>query len=101
LFFCFFFYIDENETICDLELDDKEDNDLHYDQNVKEPKYGMRFSSEPELSLYYKQYARQVGFGVIHKGIKKKLGGSVKYLTLACAHYGKMKTKTSNVWNDL
>ncbi|XP_059456881.1 protein FAR1-RELATED SEQUENCE 6-like isoform X2 [Corylus avellana] len=89
--------IDGNETVCDLELDDKEDNDLHYDQNVKEPKYGMRFSSEQELSLYYKQYAWQAGFGVIHKGIKKKLGGSAKFLTLACTRYGKTKTKASNI----
>jgi hypothetical protein len=38
-----------------------------------------------------------VGFGVIYKGIKKKLGGSVKYLTFACARYGKTKTNTSNI----
>jgi hypothetical protein len=52
---CFLLFdIDENETQCNLQLDDKEDNDVQYNQNVKEPMYGMRFSSEQELFLYYK-----------------------------------------------
>ncbi|XP_059456885.1 protein FAR-RED IMPAIRED RESPONSE 1-like isoform X1 [Corylus avellana] len=89
--------IDENETVCDLELDDKNDNDIQFDQNVKEPKNGMRFSSEQELFLYYERYAQRAGFGVIRKGSKNKPCGSVKYLTLACAHYGKTKAKASNI----
>jgi hypothetical protein len=38
------------------------------DKNVKEPKEGMLFGSIEELIEYYRNYAKQEGFG----GVKKK-----------------------------
>ncbi|GLT62426.1 hypothetical protein SLA2020_350650 [Shorea laevis] len=57
----------------------------------------MKFSSEKEVKLYYKEYAKQVGFGVVHQRSKKNADGSLKYLTLGCARFGKQQTDPPNI----
>jgi hypothetical protein len=96
-----FLYIDGNLNVCDLEMDDKEDTDAQYkiidgDEKVEEPKELMVFSSEEEVCLYYRTYAKQVGFGVVKRGKKKSKGGGAKYITLACARQGTIERSTSS-----
>ncbi|XP_062162193.1 uncharacterized protein LOC133869255 [Alnus glutinosa] len=59
------------------EFDDKEDNGSLYEiidgnGKVEEPKSGSTFSSLEEVVSYYRKYAKQIGFAVIRRGIKKK-----------------------------
>ncbi|XP_059439636.1 protein FAR1-RELATED SEQUENCE 6-like [Corylus avellana] len=89
--------IDENEVVCDLELVDKDDNDVQSNKKEAEPEVGMKFSSEKELILYYRRYAQQSGFGVTSKGGKNNPDGSHKYVTLTCARYGKKQTDAINI----
>jgi hypothetical protein len=78
-------------------LKDKDDNDVQCNKKEAEPKVGMKFSSEKELKLYYRRYAQQLGFGVTSKGGKNNPDGSHKYVTLACARYGKKNTDAINI----
>jgi hypothetical protein len=43
------------------------------DKNVKEPKDGMLFGFIEELLEYYRNYAKQEGFGVVQKKKKKSM----------------------------
>lgn len=63
--------------ICDLELDDKEDNEPQYkmldlNDKAEEPKELMMFDSLEEVEEYYRKYGQQVGFGVVKRTDKKK-----------------------------
>lgn len=62
--------------ICDLELDDKEDNEPQYkmldlNDKAEEPKELMMFDSLEEVEEYYRKYGQQVGFGVVKRTGKK------------------------------
>ena len=49
--FYFLFFLsplDGNEVVCNLELEDKDDNDVQCNKKEAEPKVGMKFSSEQE-----------------------------------------------------
>jgi hypothetical protein len=65
-------------------------------KNVKEPKDGMLFGSIEELLEYYRNYAKQEGFGVVQKKKKKYENGDVHYITLACARQGNAPSSSSN-----
>jgi hypothetical protein len=84
-------------------VDDNEDNDRGKDiitlenQMVEEPKVGMMFDSEEEVLSYYKQYAKQVGFGVTKRSRKIGDDGNLRYFTIACLREGKSKSKASNI----
>jgi len=71
--FYFYFEIDVNEIVADEQLTDGVDNCrskaklIDGDKLVQEPKDGMLFGSIKELLEYYRNYAKQVGFGVVQK----------------------------------
>ncbi|GLT68264.1 hypothetical protein SLA2020_405130 [Shorea laevis] len=48
----------------------------------------MTFTSKETLIAYYKKYAKETGFAVIKRGIKKT-EDIVYYLTLTCSREGK------------
>jgi hypothetical protein len=56
-------YQADNGTLNDM-IDD--------DDKVEEPKVSMTFSSLETVIAYYKKYAKQTGFAVIKRGIKKE-----------------------------
>ncbi|XP_062147833.1 protein FAR-RED IMPAIRED RESPONSE 1-like [Alnus glutinosa] len=66
------------------------------DTNVKEPKDVMLFGSIEELHEYYRNFAKQKGFGVIQKKKKNDENGDVHYITLACARQGSRQSSSSN-----
>ncbi|KAG6713195.1 hypothetical protein I3842_05G140300 [Carya illinoinensis] len=55
----------------------------------------MEFDSEKELIAYYKQYAKQEGFGVRTQRTKRDDHGRLVYLTIGCARGGKYYPKPS------
>ncbi|XP_042977272.1 protein FAR1-RELATED SEQUENCE 5-like [Carya illinoinensis] len=69
------------------------------DDMIEEPKSGMEFNSFEDLFRYYKQYAKQCGFGVMTQRSERSEDQSVRYVTLGCARGGKARVKTSNVAN--
>jgi hypothetical protein len=96
-FFHFFFHfeIDGNEIVAYEQLNDSVDNCrskaklIDGDKLVQKPKDGMLFGSIEEFLEYYRNYAKQAGFGVVQKKKKKYENGYVHYITLTCAHGGK------------
>jgi len=87
---------------CELDVDDDEDNDgpekiILENQMVEEPKIGMIFDSEEEVLSYYKQYAKQVGFGVTKRSSTTGDDGKLRYFTIACVRQGMPKSKSSNI----
>ncbi|XP_042944828.1 protein FAR1-RELATED SEQUENCE 5-like [Carya illinoinensis] len=60
---------------------------------VEPPRPGMEFDSEKELIAYYKQYAKQEGFGVRTQRTKRDDDGRPVYLTIGCARGGKYYPK--------
>ena len=60
---------------------------------VEEPTIGMMFDSEDEAFSYYKQYAKQVSFGVTKRSHRLGDDGKVRYFTIACLREGKSKGK--------
>jgi hypothetical protein len=81
LFIYFHFVIDGNgnEIVADEQLNDSVVNCwfkaklIDGDKLVEEPKNGMLFGSIEEVLDYYRNYAKQVGFGVIQKKKKKSM----------------------------
>jgi hypothetical protein len=65
-------------------------------ENIETPKKGMTFSSLNEVNIYYRSYAKKVGFGVVQKRIKKDEIGNAHYLTLGCARHGSRTPNSSN-----
>ena len=55
------------------------------------------FDFEEEVLSYYKQYAKQVGFGVTKRSRKIGDDRNLRYLTIACLCEGKSKSKASNI----
>jgi hypothetical protein len=76
---CFIcFDIDENETVANEQLKDdslvncrSKHKLIDEEKKVKEPKEGMLFGSIEKLLEYYRNYAKQEGFGVVQKKKKK------------------------------
>ncbi|KAG6652700.1 hypothetical protein CIPAW_05G024400 [Carya illinoinensis] len=60
---------------------------------VEPPRSGLEFDSEKELVAYYKQYAKQEGFGVRTQRTKRDDDGKPVYLTIGCARGGKYHPK--------
>jgi hypothetical protein len=73
--------------------DDMHTNIAHEDE---EPKVGMTFSSEEEVTKYYNDYARSIGFG-ISKINSKTADDGKKYFTLACSRARKHESKSKNL----
>ncbi|KAG6724422.1 hypothetical protein I3842_03G258700 [Carya illinoinensis] len=63
--------------------------DSDEDNKVEPPKAGMKFGSDKKVLVYYKRYAKQEGFGVIIRRMKRDIDGSAKYVTISCASGGK------------
>ncbi|KAG2706965.1 hypothetical protein I3760_05G126800 [Carya illinoinensis] len=74
------------------QLDDEVGGDT-----IEEPKSKMEFNSFEEVMTYYKQYAKNIGFGVMTRRTKKGDDGTVRYATLGCARGGKACNRTLNV----
>jgi hypothetical protein len=82
------------------EFDDNKDNVvlsemIDRDDKVEEPQNSMSFSSHEKVISYYKKYAKQVGFGVLRRMIKKTPNGHPNYMILTCLRDGS-KTRKSN-----
>jgi hypothetical protein len=82
------------------EFDDNEDNIvlsemIDGDDKVEEPQNSMSFSSHEEVISYYNKYAKQVGFGVLRRMIKKTPNGHPNYMILTCLRDGS-GTRKSN-----
>jgi hypothetical protein len=83
------------------EFDDNEDNVvlpemIDGDEKVEEPQNLMTFSSHEEVISYYKKYARQVGFGVLRRMIRKTPDGHPNYMILTCFPNGLGTQSKSN-----
>ncbi|XP_042950607.1 protein FAR-RED IMPAIRED RESPONSE 1-like [Carya illinoinensis] len=74
------------------QLDDEVGGDT-----IEEPKPKMEFNSFEEVMTYYKQYAKNIGFGVMTRRTEKGDDGTVRYATLGCARGGKARNRTLNV----
>lgn len=97
-----------NETVANEQLKDDSLVNCHSkhklideEKNVKEPKEGMLFGSTEELLEYYRNYAKQEGFGVVQKKKKKYENEDVHYITLACACQGNASSSSSNSLSKL
>ncbi|KAG6639156.1 protein FAR1-RELATED SEQUENCE 5-like [Carya illinoinensis] len=86
-----------DEMLFDLD-EDLEGNTVSPDGDarVEAPRSGMEFPSENELTAYYKQYAKQEGFGVRTQRTKKDDDGRPVYVTIGCARGGKYQPKNIN-----
>ncbi|KAG2726407.1 hypothetical protein I3760_01G111200 [Carya illinoinensis] len=69
------------------------------DDIIEEPKSGMEFNTFEDLLVYYKQYAKSSGFGVMTQRSERADDQSVRYVTLGCARGGKARIKSSNPAN--
>ncbi|KAL7260110.1 hypothetical protein ACSBR1_005885 [Camellia fascicularis] len=56
----------------------------------------MLFDSIDDLVQFYQRYAKEKGFGMCIRS-SKKVGGEVRYMTVACTHSGKPKIKSSKL----
>ncbi|KAF5472737.1 hypothetical protein F2P56_009430, partial [Juglans regia] len=64
---------------------------------IQQPSSGMEFNTFEELMVYYKQYGKKSGFGVMIRRTDKGDDGTVRYVTLGCARGGKARNRTLNV----
>ncbi|XP_042950410.1 protein FAR1-RELATED SEQUENCE 5-like [Carya illinoinensis] len=93
------------DRLDELETNDGTPSTLHVlpssDCNdiIEEPKPGMEFNSFEDLMVYYKQYAKNCGFGVMTRRSERSKDQSVRYVTLGCARGGKAQIKSSNIAN--
>ncbi|XP_035549729.1 protein FAR1-RELATED SEQUENCE 5-like [Juglans regia] len=67
------------------------------EMRVEAPRPGMEFKSDNELTAYYKQYAKQEGFGVRTQRTKRDDDGRPVYVTIGCARGGKYVSKNINI----
>ena len=92
----------KNEIVADLVSEDNLGNGkfvlklIDRVENVEKLIKGMAFSSINELNMYYRSYAKNEGFGVVQKKMKKDEKGYAHYLSLGCAHQGSRKSSSSN-----
>ncbi|KAF5474356.1 hypothetical protein F2P56_006261 [Juglans regia] len=64
---------------------------------VEAPRSGMEFDSMKDLTAYYKQYAKQEGFGVRIQRTRKDDEGRPVYVTVGCARGGKYNPTNNNI----
>ncbi|KAF5476423.1 hypothetical protein F2P56_008138 [Juglans regia] len=64
---------------------------------VEAPRSGMEFDSTKDLTAYYKQYAKQEGFGVRTQRTRKDDEGRPVYVTVGCARGGKYHPTNNNI----
>lgn len=57
---------------------------------------GMSFNDEEELREYYKNHAKEEGFGITTRSSHGGADGKVKYLTLTCCRSGKYQSQEKN-----
>ncbi|XP_042956269.1 protein FAR-RED IMPAIRED RESPONSE 1-like [Carya illinoinensis] len=69
------------------------------DDIIEELKSGMEFNTFKDLLVYYKQYAKSSGFGVMTQRSERADDQSVRYVTLGCARGGNARIKSSNPAN--
>ncbi|XP_035548752.1 protein FAR1-RELATED SEQUENCE 5-like [Juglans regia] len=67
------------------------------DDIIEEPRSGMEFNSFEDLHIYYKDYAKKSGFGVMTQRSERGDDQSIRYVTLGCARGGKARVKSLNV----
>ncbi|XP_030941786.1 uncharacterized protein LOC115966761 [Quercus lobata] len=81
---------EENEQKLEIEMIEEKKHEINkiLDENeiILEPKVGMMFNSEEEVRAYYKQYAKQAGFGVSKRTSKLGHDGNLKYFTNSCVN---------------
>lgn len=83
------------EKSCNEEQRVEDPNEEDKDK-VEDPKVGTEFNSIDEMYEYYSRYAKQSGFPVFKRNLKRGANGECKYVTFACSHSRKPKTKASN-----
>ncbi|XP_042988596.1 protein FAR1-RELATED SEQUENCE 5-like [Carya illinoinensis] len=64
---------------------------------VEAPRSGMEFPSAKEVKTYYKQYAKQEGFGVWSFRTRRDDEGRPVYVTFGCSRGGKYQPKGNNI----
>ncbi|KAF5445110.1 hypothetical protein F2P56_034187 [Juglans regia] len=67
------------------------------DDIIEEPRLGMKFNSFEDLHIYYKDYDKKCGFGVMTQRSERGDDQSIRYVTLGCARGGKARIKGLNV----
>ncbi|KAF5450147.1 hypothetical protein F2P56_030522 [Juglans regia] len=67
------------------------------DDIIEEPRSGIEFNSFEDLHIYYKDYAKKCGFGVMTQRSERGDDQSIRYVTLSCARGGKARIKSLNV----
>ncbi|KAL7190877.1 hypothetical protein ACSBR2_023032 [Camellia fascicularis] len=70
--------------------------EIEKEKSVEGPKVGMLFDSIDDLVQFYQGYVKEKGFGMCIRS-SKKVGGEVRYMTVACNHSGKPKIKSSKL----
>lgn len=83
--------MDNNEDVDGL------DKIIIENQMVEKPEVGMMFDLEEDVLSYYKQYAKQEGFGVTKRTRKSGDDENLRYFIIACVREGKSKSKSSNI----
>ncbi|XP_042974733.1 protein FAR1-RELATED SEQUENCE 5-like [Carya illinoinensis] len=87
---------DADEMFFDINEDLKGTTVVPDDEvQVEPPRSDMEFGSEKELIAYYKQYAKQEGFGVRTQRTKRDDEGRPVYVTIGCARGGKYYPKAN------
>ncbi|KAK9266731.1 hypothetical protein L1049_027269 [Liquidambar formosana] len=84
-----------NEGTCDE--NEVNYNNLDVSEKKLESKIGMTFSSQEEVNEYYKNYARQEGFGILKRTISHDDDGNVKFFTLTCCRARKSQSIGMNL----
>ncbi|XP_071741407.1 protein FAR-RED IMPAIRED RESPONSE 1-like [Rutidosis leptorrhynchoides] len=97
--------VDHNETIDfgsheNVHAQEKRDKSVHGDENIEEPKTGMVFDTVEELTNFYANYGKKMGFGVCKRSSQKSdTCEEPRYATVSCHRVGKSKSTTQNSLN--
>ena len=78
----------EDQNKCNYELE----NPSHVNEELEEPKVGMEFNFEEEVVVYYVNFAKKKGFGVLKRSSNFGEDGK-NYFTITCACSGKSRSK--------
>ena len=81
---------DQNKYNYELE------NPSHLNEELEEPKVGMKFNFEEEVIVYYANFAKKKGFGVLKRSSKIGEDGK-KYFTITCSSSGKSRSRRRNL----
>ncbi|XP_042979906.1 protein FAR1-RELATED SEQUENCE 5-like [Carya illinoinensis] len=93
---------DADEMVFDINEDLEGTTDVQEDEvRVDAPRSSMEFASVKELTVYYKHYAKQQGFGVWIQRTRRDDDRTPVYVTVGCAHGGKYQPKNKNIHNHV